>query len=257
MSERRMKKIYVYLLLIQLLPLMAGSAFSQQQAIVQGQGMPPGDNVVGKVTAVTKDSVTVAPLLGGDPVTVKVGGDTRVIKDRQPASIGDIKTGDTVFARGPLKGQSMEAGVVAVIDPNMVQQRMQGGGPGGNGPMGQFKPEDLGKKYIIGEVKVMNETKLTIARPDNQTQEIEVDENTSFKKGKESITLADITVGEFVRGTGEIKNGIFVPKELIVGRPQMRQLRMGGPGGNPQDLKKPEDQKAPDTPKPAPEPPKN
>src|SRR5260370_1241573 len=143
MSKRRMKKIYVYFLLIQLI-LLAGAAFAQQQTIVQGQGMPPGDNVVGKVTAVTKDSVTVAPLLGGEPVNLTVSDATRVIKDRQPAGIGDIKTGDTVFARGPLQGQSMDAAVVAVIDPNMVQQRMQGGGPGGPGPMSQFKPEDMG-----------------------------------------------------------------------------------------------------------------
>ena len=31
--------------------------------------MPPGDNVVGKVTAVSKDSLTVAPLMGGEPST--------------------------------------------------------------------------------------------------------------------------------------------------------------------------------------------
>jgi hypothetical protein len=260
MNKRHVKKIYGNLLLIQLLVLTA-AGFSQQQTIVQGPGMPPGDNVIGKVTAATKDTVTVTPLTGGDPVTVKVGGNTRVIKDRQMASIGDIKTGDTVAARGPLKGQTMDALFVVVVDPSMIQ-RMQGGGGGPGGPMSQFKPEDMGKKFIVGEVKAINETKLTIARPDNQTQEIEVDENTSFKKGKESITLADITVGEFVRGTGEIKNGIFVPNELNVGRPQMRQLRIGGPGGNPpgdnpQNQKKPDDQKAPDTAKPPPDPPKN
>jgi hypothetical protein len=249
-----MKKIYALLLQI---VLMAGVALSQQ-TVVQGQGMPPGDNVIGKVTAATKDTITVTPILGGDPVTVKVGGDTRFIKDRQPVAIADIKTGDTVVARGPLKGQTMDARMVLVVDPSMIQRMQNGGfgGGGGAGPMSQFKPEDMGKKFIIGEVKAINETKLTIARPDNQTQDIEVDENTSFKKGKESITLADITVGEFVRGTGEIKNGIFVPKELNVGQP-MRQFRMAGPGGNPQDQKKPDAQKAPDAPKPPPDPPKN
>lgn len=258
MSKRQMKKTCAYLLFVLVLTV---AGFSQQQTVIQGQGMPPGDNIVGKVTAATKDTVTVTPLTGGDPVTVKVGGDTRVIKDRQMAGIGDIKIGDTVAARGPLKGQTMDALFVVVVDPSMVL-RFQAGGPGGSGPMSQFKPEDMGKKYIVGEVKAINETKLTIARPDNQTQEIEVDESTSFKKGKESVTLADITVGDFVRGTGEIKNGIFVPKELNVGRPQMRQLRIGGPGGNPpggnpQDQKKPDDQKAPDASKPPPDPPKN
>src|SRR5262249_50311807 len=72
---------------------------------------------------------------------------------------------------------------------------------------------------------------LTIARPDGQSQDIEVDENTSFKKGNESITLPDIKPGDFVRGQGELKNGVFVPKELIVGRGQMRIITSGE--GNP------------------------
>ncbi|HZS26333.1 MAG TPA: hypothetical protein VFB76_03820, partial [Candidatus Angelobacter sp.] len=91
--------------------------------------------------------------------------------------------------------------------------------------------------FIAGEVKAINETKLTIARPDGQTQEIEVDENTSFRKGMESITLPDIKVGDFVRGRGELKNNVFVPKELVVGRPQMRSMSQGGAQ---QEQKKPD-----------------
>jgi hypothetical protein len=106
--------------------------------------------------------------------------------------------------------------------------------------MAGFNREDLGKKFIIGEVKSINETRLTIARPDGQTQEIEVDENTSFKKGAESITLPDIKAGDLVRGRGELKDNVFVPKELIVGRGGQMRIMMGGPGGQAQDQKKPE-----------------
>ena len=109
-------------------------------------------------------------------------------------------------------------------------------GPGMSGNPG-VNPEDMGKKFILGEVKAINETKLTIARPDGQTQDIEVDENTSFRKGQESITLPDIKVGDFVRGRGELKENVFVPKELIVGRPQMR---MRGQDGQATDAKKPD-----------------
>jgi hypothetical protein len=119
----------------------------------------------------------------------------------------------------------------------MVQRIEQGGA--GRTMAGGFNPEDLGKKFIAGEVKAINETRLTIARPDGQTQEIEVDENTSFKKGGESITLPDIKVGDFVRGRGELKDNMFEPKELIVGRPQMRILT-NGPGVQGQEEKKPE-----------------
>src|SRR5262249_35668021 len=176
-------------------------------------------------------SLVVAPLAGGDPVTIKVGENTRVTKERQPIKLEEIKTDEVVLARGSLKDNVMDAAMVGVVNPQMIQMMGQGGGPGGGGrgPGAGFNREDLGKKFIAGEVKAINETKLTIARPDGQNQDIEVDENTSFKRGNESITLPDIKTGDFVRGSGELKNGVFVPKELIVGRGQLRI--MIGPGG--------------------------
>lgn len=209
----------------------------QSVAQMRRGNMSPGQNVVGKVTAASKDSLTISPLMGGDPVTVKVGETTRVTKERQPFKFADIKVGDVVFARGELQSNIMQAALVGVVNPEMVQRIEQGGA--GRTMAGGFNPEDLGKKFIAGEVKAINETRLTIARPDGQTQEIEVDENTSFKKGGESITLPDIKVGDFVRGRGELKDNMFEPKELIVGRPQMRILT-NGPGVQGQEEKKPE-----------------
>jgi hypothetical protein len=217
-------------------------AAAQTQGPEQNRGrfrgnMPPGETVVGKVTAVSKDSLVVAPLTGGAPVTVKIGDNTRISKERQPVKLEEIKTDDVVFARGELKDNVMQAAGVGVVNPQMIQRFGQGGqapgvftaGPGG-GP--GFNREDLGKKFIIGEVKTISETKLTIARPDGENQDIEVDENTSFKRGTESITLPDIKTGDFVRGSGEVKNGVFVPKELNVGRGQMRVFTTD-PGGAP------------------------
>jgi len=192
----------------------------------------PGENVVGKVTSISKDSLMVAPLMGGDPVTIKIGENTRVMKDRQPVKLDEIKVDEIVFARGELKNNTMQAGVVGVVNGDMIQRRQPGDGQ-------QFNREDMGKKFIIGEVKAIHETKLTIARPDGQTQDIEVDENTSFKKDNVSITLPDIKIGDFVRGRGELTNNIFVPQELIVGRQQQRFV-FGGPGGPAPEQKKPD-----------------
>ena len=219
--------------------------FMQSPAQAQergGRNMPPGDNVFGKVTAVSKDSLTVSRQQGGEAITVKVSDATRVSKSRQPIKLEEIKVDDTVFARGELKSGVMQATAVAVVDPEMAQRFAGGtGGTGANGGRGRMMaglgPEDMGKKFIIGEVKLINETKLTIARSDGQTQEIEVDENTSFKKDNQSITLPDIKVGDFVRGRGELKGNTFVPKELVVGgQPRM----MSAPSGQPQEQKKPD-----------------
>lgn len=218
-----------------------------------GMSQVPGENAIGKVTAKTKDSLTITPMMGGDPVTVRISDTTRVTKERQPFKFEDIKVDEVVFARGELKSNTMQAAMVGVVNPEMVQRLQQGGGPGGGQNAGGFNREDMGKKFIAGEVKAINETKLTIARPDGQTQEIEVDENTSFKKGAESITLPDIKVGDFVRGRGELKDNVFTPKELVVGRGQMRVM-MGGAAGQAPEQKKPEG--VPPSPTPAAAPPK-
>lgn len=223
-----MKPIYIarfaFVLCVGMLQVSA-----QPQGPGGGRTMPPGEGLAGTVSSVGKDSFTLAPFGGGAPVTIKVSDSTRLMKERQPSKLADIKAGDTVFVRGNLKDNVMEAFMVGVVPPEMAERMKQGGGRMfAGGPAGQqaFNPEDMGKKFIAGEVKAINETRLTIARPDGQNQDIEVDENTSFKRRNESITLADIKVGDFIRGPGELKNNIFTAKELRVGRPQM-QMRSG------------------------------
>ena len=235
-----MKKPVVLLAMISLCFLSASA-----QTPAQGPRRPPGDSVMGKVTVVTKDSITVAPAKGGDAVVVKVGDNTRIFKDRQPIKLSEIKVNDMVFGRGQLSGNTLQAAMLGVMNPEMVQRMQQGGDVGfgfSGGAAAQFKPEDWGKTFIAGRVKTINETTLTIARPDSeQTLNIEVDENTSFKKGRESITLADIKADDFVFGSGEIKNGVFVAKELRVGggRMFMRQ-----PGDSPDQKKSDSDRPA-------------
>lgn len=233
-------KHLVWLLIV--LGLAAVPVFAQGQGRGPGQ-MRPGDNVAGKVTAVTADSVTIAPMNGGDPVTVKTGENTRIMKQREPIKLSDIKVNDTVVARGQLAGTSMDAFMVVVVNPEMLQRLQQGGGfgmgagAGAGAGRGQFKPEDWGKTFVAGQVKAINETTLTISGPENQTINVEVDENTSFKRGQESITLADIKPNDFVMGQGEVKNGVFVVRELMVRVGRM--FRGGQPGGPPPDQKKP------------------
>jgi len=227
--------------------MLAALALTTAHAQGQGQGpvgRPPGDAVAGKVTSVNKDSLVITPLAGGDPVTVKITENTRIMKQREPIKLEDIKPEETVFARGELKNNALQAVMVGVVNPEMVQ-RMGSRDLGGPGRPGGFNRDDLGKKFIAGEVKAIHETTLTIARPDGQSQDIQVDENTSFRRGQESITLPDIKAGEFVRGPGELKDGVFVAKELNVGRGQMRMFQ-GGPG-NPAAQNPPAD-KPPQTP---------
>ena len=179
----------------------------------EGRGMRQGQGIAGTIGEIKKDGFTVKTLQG-KTVTVKVTSETRFRKDRQDAKRADFKPGDMVMVGGePAGSEAWTARFVA---------SRQGVGEGDM----QALREGMGKQFIAGEVKAIDGTKLTIARPDGQTQTIEVDENTSFHKGRDSITLPDIQVGDRVFGRGQLNSaGVFVPTTFNVG--EMRMM-MGG-----------------------------
>lgn len=174
------------------------------------RGQFAGQGTAGNITAINGDTLTLKTLSGAE--TVKVTGDTMFRRDREAAKLADFKVGDTVFVMGDKSGETWTARIVA----------MRTGGPSMN-------PDDMGKKFIIGEVTKIDGTKITIKRPDKQEQTIEVDDDTSFRNSRrESVTLADVKVGDRVGGRGSVKDGTFVPSVLTVGLPD-RMMMVGGP----------------------------
>jgi hypothetical protein len=179
-------------------------------------------DVMGAITAVNGQTLTIKNSDGHD-VSVTVTDSTRFMKDRQPAKLADFKVGDMAMVRGRSTGAD-------AWEAELVGSRSGGsGGPAQGGfSQGGFA-QDLGKKFIAGEIKSIDGARLTIARMDGQTQTIAVDENTSFKKEGESITLADFKAGDHVFGPGQVKDGTFVAAKLMLG--DMRRMR-GGPEGS-------------------------
>lgn len=194
-----------------------------------------GRMVRGTVTATSGDKLTVKTEQG-EVFQVAVTTNTRLMKDRQPVKIADVHVGDGVGAMGVIDAptKTVHAVAVMVVDAAQVKKLR----------------EDMGKTYISGKVTAIDELELTIKRQDGVTQKIAVDEGTSFKRGGrgagammrgdgsqsvamgagpglgapgapgesggESITLADIKVGDMVVGPGALKAGVFVPTQLAV-----------------------------------------
>ncbi len=207
--------------------LLFSTAIAQQEGPPrQGARWADQARVTGQISAIRADAVDVLTP-DNKTVTVKFTADTRFRKNRAPATLGDFKIGDMVFAIGEQK----KDGTFTI---RMLASGMPGaGGPPQGGMMGGMSREDLGKKFVMGQVKNIDETKITILRPDNVEQVIEVDESTSFRNTKnESVTLADIKIGDQVGGRGELKNGVFVPEVLRIGMPRPRGER-NGPNSKP------------------------
>ena len=171
--------------------------------------------VGGTITAIEGQTITLRSSRG-TMATVKTSDSTTFRHGGQAVKLSELKIGNSIFVVGDEKDGVWIAKAIR-LQPDAAGFR-----------------QELGKRLIAGEVKKIDETKLTILRSDGESQVIEVDEGTSFRNQKrESITLADIKTGDHVFGRGEVKNGVFVPQVLNVGDIS----RMGQPGfrGAPQD----------------------
>jgi hypothetical protein len=204
-----------------------------------------GRMVRGTITATAADRLTLKTD-AGDVFQVVITTNTRLMKDRQPVKIADIHSGDGAGAMGVIDAptKTIHAAAVMVVDAAQVKKMK----------------DDMGKTYISGKVTAIDELELTIKRQDGVVQKIAVDEGTSFKKGGrragimlqgdgsaslgsgaapgqgqsggESITLADIKVGDMVIGPGALKAGVFVPTQLTVLDPAaMGRRRRQAEGG--------------------------
>lgn len=257
-----------------LLPLAAGSAHAQQPAPQaapgqqpQGQGEGRGQfagmqRIGGTITAISGPQVTIKTV-DGVVYQVVTTDNTRVMRGRgNPGKLADLKAGDGLMAMGNLDApnKTIHAAMVVSVDADQMKRMEE-----------QRKEQlaNLGKTYIAGRVTAidMDNVTMTLERADGVSQTIGFDENTSFKRGRgmmgggmgfgggtgsgnaagtnattpaptgESITLADIKVGDMVSGPGEVKSGRFVAKELSAmtpgaGRRRSSETAEGGTADN-------------------------
>jgi hypothetical protein len=194
----------------------AGQAQQEGDGPPDGGGMArafgSGNGVRGTVTAAAANSFTIHTD-EGDTYQVLYSANTRLMKDRQPIAASDIHVGDMLMAGGIVDAKAKTVGAVFVMDIDAAQIRNARAG--------------FGKTWVAGKVTAINELKITIERiNDKQVQVVAVDENTSFRKRREDVTLADVKVGDFISAQGALHADTFVATALRVMPPGA-----GGPGG--------------------------
>ncbi len=197
-----------------------------------GGGMM-GRGLMGTVTEVAADHYTIKTEMG-DVYTVHFSADTRITKQapgmRGPGGGGggggqgmgggggygrggnggggnppqeikatDIKVGDVIVAMGDADAtaKSVAATRVVQLDPATVKQI-------------QEEAANFGKTWLQGKVTAINGTTITLTGSlDNAPHTVVADENTTFRRRRDPITLADIQVGDTVRAEGAVNNGVF------------------------------------------------
>jgi len=192
-----------------------------------GAGFMGGRGIGGTVTEVAADHYTIKTLTG-ETYTIHYSANTRVLKqpEQRPAAGGervppqqikptDIHVGDVVMAAGEIDQAAKSVGAMSVVklDPERVKEM-------------QEMQANFGKTWLMGRVTAVNDTKVTLQSPvDNAEHTFVADENTSFRRRRDPVTLADIPVGANVRVEGAVKEGVFVASSVNVMGPQAA----GGP----------------------------
>src|SRR6202161_4064661 len=179
-----------------------------------------GNGFRGTVTAAAAGSFTIHTD-EGDTYKVLYSPNTRLMKDRQPIEAADVHVGDMLMAGGLVDAKAKTVGAVLLYDIDAQEVRKARAG--------------FGKTWVMGKVTAVHELRITIERAgDKQAQIVAVDENTSFRKRREDVTLADVKVGDTINAQGALHADTFLATTLRIMTPgSTGQGRPHGTEGQP------------------------
>jgi hypothetical protein len=201
-----------------------------------GMGMM-GRGVLGTVTEMAADHLTVKTEMG-EVYTVHITANTRFTKQPprgpgggqgmgggygrggggnppQEIKAADIKIGDAIGVMGEIDATAKSVGAtrIMLLDPETAKRM-------------QEMVANYGKTWLQGKVTAISGTTITLTGAlDNSSHTVVADENTTFRRRRDPVTLADIQVGDTIRVEGALKAGIFAATTVNVGA-------MGGPSPN-------------------------
>jgi Domain of unknown function (DUF5666) len=198
-----------------------------------GGGNAMGRGTMGTVTEVTPDHYTIKTETG-ETYTVHYSANTRILKQQPhprgeggasageqggnrgggnpptPLKATDIKVGDAIAAMGEVDASAKSVGATMVLqmDPERAKQMRE-------------MEANYGKTWLMGKVTAIDGVKVTLnGAVDHTPHTFVADENTTFRKRRDPITLADIHVGDNVRVEGALKDGAFLASSVnAIGQP--------------------------------------
>jgi preprotein translocase subunit YajC len=210
----------------------------------RGMGMGPGGmgmgrGVMGTVTEVAADHFLVKNGVN-ETYTIHYSANTRIMKQPAPApgstpapasnpdrpmmgggspptpiKATDIKVGDVIAAGGDTDEAAKSVGAVFVmlLDPERAKQMRE-------------LQANFGKTWLMGKVTEISDAKVTLhSGVDNADHTFFADENTTFRKRRDPVTLGDVQAGDNLRAEGALKGGQFYATAVVV----MMPPAVGGP----------------------------
>jgi hypothetical protein len=163
--------------------------------------------VMGTLSSIGVDRVEVKKQ-DGSSQAVRVNDQTKYHQGQQEIQMEDLKPGDHVFMRGKMNDNKefVALNVRRVTDEEM--QRFQSGGDRAG-----------------GQIVSIDGNQLKIQNPRQGDRVVIVNEQTTFMKDGQTITLKDLKVGDRIFAQGKETDGKFVATRVMSG-----QLRRGEGG---------------------------
>ena len=193
-----------------------------------GAWLPGARGVLGTVTASTPSSL-ILRLDSGEIYTVNFSANTRVLQQparperrngqaatrprMEPIAASSIHVGDAITAVGDVDDAAKAVGAVAIIrlDPARAAEL-------------KTMEANYGKTWLAGDITAIHGTQITIlGAVDRKPHVVTVDDGTSFRRMRESITLMDLQTGATIRAAGSGTANQFLATEIRVMPSRRRQ----------------------------------
>ncbi len=142
------------------------------------------------------------PMNGYVPATIKV---TDIAVGDYVTSVGEMPPGEGII----------NASMISKMDPERVKQL-------------KAQQAEFGKTWLMGRVTAVEGGKVTLTgSTDNASHSFVVAADASVTVRRRPASVEDIQVGGMIRAEGELVNGVFTAKTVMV----LSGGRMGGPNG--------------------------
>ena len=179
-------------------------------------GMRPA--VVGKVTAVNGNSITVDTYLGRASTTTSYVVDATnatVKKNNATSSVSNITVGDLILVQGTVSGTN----VVATNIRDNVPGSRPADKEGRKGKMTSSSLQTLqatgnGQPVVAGKISAISGSTLTVTNPSNVTYTVDAS-SSKILSGSNSITFSNLVVGDTVLIQGVV-NGTSITASTII-----------------------------------------
>ena len=189
----------------------------------EGDSNRMNPNVVGKVSAVSGDIITVVSNKGQNNATSATfmvnAANAKILRGETVITISDVAIGDNVVVQGTVTGNNV---VAATIRDGKVGN---GNDEQNDNNQALLQIKGNGQPIVAGTVTAVNASMLTITNSANVVYTVDAT-NAKVTQGKDNIALLNVKVGDAIIVQGSV-NGTAIVASTIIDQAKIAKEKNG------------------------------